>query len=255
MLTDIAGLTLALVAATLSGRPATDTRTWGYRRAEVLAAAAQAALLLAVGAFILVEGVRRLVEPPVVASGVMIVFGLVGLVGNGVSILLLARLSGPNLNAKAALLEVVNDALGAGAVLVAAVIIATTGWTRADGLASVLIGLMIVPRTLRLLRDSVDVLLESTPKDLDLAEIRTHLLAVEHVHSIHDLHASSVASDLPVLTAHVVVDDSRFHDGRLPELLDELQHCLAGHFDIEHSTFQFEPSGHLEHEHTAHPCR
>jgi cobalt-zinc-cadmium efflux system protein len=252
LLTDVAGLSLALVAAVLAGRPATDARTWGYRRAEVLAAAAQAAVLFAVGGFVLVEGVRRLLAPPEVASGVMVVFGVVGLAGNAVSILLLTRIQGGNLNTRAALLEVVNDALGAVAVLVAAVVIATTGWARADALASLLIGVMILPRTWQLLRESVDVLMEATPKGVDLAAVRAHILAVEHVHEVHDLHASAVASDLPVLTAHVVVDDSCFRDGHLPRLLDQLQQCLAGHFDVEHSTFQFEPFGHADHEHATH---
>ncbi len=252
MLTDVAGLTLALLAAVLAGRPATDARTWGYRRAEVLAAAAQAAVLLGVGGFVLVEAVRRLVEPPHVASGAMIVFGVVGLVGNAVSILLLARTAGGNLNTRAALLEVVNDALGAVAVLIAAVAIAVTGWRRADALASLAIGVMILPRTWRLLRETVDVLMEAAPKNVDLASVRSHILQVAHVHGVHDLHASVVASDLPVLTAHVVVDDSCFHDGHLPALLDQLQQCLAGHFDVEHSTFQFEPLRHAEHEHPTH---
>src|SRR6266545_3618131 len=152
-----------LVAAVLAGRPATDARTWGYRRAEVLAAAAQAAVLLAVGGFVLVEGVRRLIEPPSVASGVMIVFGVAGLLGNMVSILLLMRIQASNLNTRAALLEVVNDALGAAAVLVAAVAIAVTGWHRADAVASLLIGVMILQRTWKLLRENVEVLMEATP--------------------------------------------------------------------------------------------
>ncbi len=252
MLTDVAGLSLALVAAMLAGRPATDSRTWGYRRAEVLAAAAQAAVLLAVGGFVLVEGVRRLVTPPSVESGVMIIFGIVGLVGNSASIVLLSRIHGGNLNTRAAMLEVINDALGAVAVIVAAVIIGLTGWTRADALASLLIGALIVPRTWKLLRETVDVLMETTPKSVDLSAVREHILAVDHVHDLHDIHASSVASDLPVLTAHVVVDDSCFRDGHLPKLLDQLQQCLAGHFDVEHSTFQFEPVGHADHEHAHH---
>jgi cobalt-zinc-cadmium efflux system protein len=252
MLTDVAGLTLALVAAVLMERPATDRRTWGYRRAEILAAAAQAAVLLAVGVFVLVEGVRRLVEPPPVEAGVMLVFGVVGLLGNAVSILLLSRIQAGNLNTRAAMLEVVNDALGSVAVLVAAAVIAWTGWDRADAIASILIGLMILPRTWKLLRETVDVLLESTPRGVDLNAIRAHILEVDRVHEVHDLHVSSVATDLPVLTAHVVVDESCFHDGRLPQLLDCLQQCLAGHFDVEHSTFQFEPLGHADHEHAAH---
>jgi cobalt-zinc-cadmium efflux system protein len=252
MLTDVAGLSLALVAAVLAGRPATAARTWGYRRAEVLAAAAQAAVLLAVGGFILAEAIRRLIEPSAVASGVMIVFGVVGLVGNAVSILLLSRISGENLNTRAARLEVINDALGSVAVLVAAGIIALTGWDRADAVASLLIGALILPRTWKLLRETIDVLLEATPKDVDLDHVRAHILEVSHVHAVHDLHASLVATDLPVLTAHVVVDDSCFRDGHLPGLLDQLQQCLAGHFDVEHSTVQFEPAGHAAHEHPAH---
>jgi len=252
MLTDVAGLSLALVAATLANRPTTDARTWGYRRAEVLAAAAQAAVLLAVGTFVLIEGIKRLFQPPDVGSGAMVIFGLVGLVGNAVSILLLFRMQATNLNTRAAFLEVVNDALGSIAVLVAALIIATTGWLRADALASILIGVLILPRTWKLLRETIDVLLESTPKGVELTTVRAHLLEVAHVNGIHDLHASTVASDLPVLSAHVVVDDDCFLDGHVPQLLDELQECLAGHFDVEHSTFQFEPASHAAHEHAAH---
>jgi cobalt-zinc-cadmium efflux system protein len=156
------------------------------------------------------------------------------------------------LNTRAALLEVVNDALGSIAVLVAATVIALTGWHRADALASLLIGALILPRTWKLLRETVDVLLEATPKNVDLAHVRAHILAVPHVQAVHDLHASTVASDLPVLTAHVVADNECFRDGHLPRLLDQLQQCLAGHFDVEHSTFQFEPASHAAHEHHAH---
>jgi len=248
MLTDAAGLSLALFAAVLMQRPATDRLTWGYRRAEVLAAAAQAAVLLAVGAFILIEGVRRLLAPPEVASGAMVVFGLVGLAGNAVSIALLSRARSENLNTRAAFLEVVNDALGSLAVLVAAAVIAVTGWQRADAVASLLIGMLILPRTWQLLRQTIKVLLEATPESVDLSEVRAHLLGVAHVQAVHDLHASTVGTGLPVLTAHVVVDDACFHDGHLTQMLDQLQGCLAGHFDVEHSTFQFEAAAHADHE-------
>jgi cobalt-zinc-cadmium efflux system protein len=253
MLTDVAGLTLALIAAVLVERPATARRTWGYRRAEILAAAAQAAVLLAVGIFVVVEAIRRLITPPDVEAGAMLIFGVVGLLGNALSILLLSRIQRGNLNTRAAMLEVVNDALGSIAVLVAAAVIAWTGWTRTDAIASLAIGVMIIPRTWKLLRETTNVLMEATPRSVDLEQIRTHILGVSHVHTVHDLHASSVASDLPVLSAHVVVDESCFHDGHLPQLLDELQQCLSGHFDVEHSTFQFEPAGHADHEHGAHP--
>ena len=252
MLTDVAGLTLAFVAAVLARRPATDSKTWGYRRAEVLAAAAQAAVLLAVGGFVLVEGVKRLIEPPEVTSGVMLVFGAVGLVANIVGIAVLAGGRASSLNMRAAFLEVLNDALGSVAVIVAALVIATTGWTRADAVASLVIGALIIPRTIRLLMDAVNVLLESTPPGLDLSEVRERMAAHPHVHDVHDLHATQVATGLPVLTAHVVVDDSCFLDGHLGPMLDELQRCLDTDFDIEHSTIQFEAAGHADHEHETH---
>jgi cobalt-zinc-cadmium efflux system protein len=252
MLTDVAGLTLAWFAATLSRRPATSQRTWGYRRAEVLAAAAQAAVLLAVGGFVLVEGARRLFAPPEVASGLMIVFGVVGLVGNGVSLVVLASERHSNLNLRAAFLEVANDALGSVAVLIAAVVITVTGWHRADAIASLLIGALILPRTLRLLRESTDVLMEATPKNLDLSSVRARLLDTPHVREVHDLHISQVATGLPVLTAHVVVDDACFHDGHLPTMLDELQDRLSGDFSLAHSTIQFEAATHAAHEQPEH---
>ncbi len=252
LLTDVAGLTLAFVATVLVRRPATEARTWGYRRAEVLAAAAQAAVLLAVGIFVLAAGVRRLLDPPPVAPGLMLVFGAVGLVGNAVGLAVLSGGRGESLNMRAAFLEVLNDALGSVAVLVAAAVIATTGWLRADAVASLVVGALIVPRTLRLLRESVDVLLESTPKGLDLGEVRERILSLPHVRDVHDLHASQVATGLPVLTAHVVVDDSCFHDGHLGPMLDELQQALDTGFDVEHSTIQFEAAAHADHEHDTH---
>lgn len=253
MLTDVAGLTLALWAASLSRRPATDARTWGFRRAEVLAAAAQAAVLLAVGGFVLISAVRRLISPPEVDASLMVIFAAVGLIGNAVGVAVLAKARTHNLNMRAAFLEVLADALGSAAVIVAAVAIGVTGWLRADAVASLCIGLLIIPRTVRLLRDSVNVLLESTPSGMALGDVRAHLLRVPHVSDVHDLHASSVATGLPVLSVHAVVDDECFHDGHLMQMLDELQACLAGHFDVQHSTIQFEAASHFAHEQAAHP--
>ena len=145
-----------------------------------------------------------------------------------------------------------NDTAGSVAVLIAAGIIATTGWLQADAVASLVIATLIIPRTLKLLRESVDVLLESTPKGLDLSAVRDRILSVRHVHDVHDLHASQVATGLPVLTAHVVVDDSCFLDGHLGPMLDEVQQCLVEEFDVEHSTIQFEAAVHGAHEHETH---
>ncbi|GAA1625798.1 cation diffusion facilitator family transporter [Georgenia ruanii] len=255
MLTDSAGLLLALIAASLTLRPPTPRRTWGFRRAEVLAAAAQAAVLLAVGVYALVEGVRRLMAPPEVPADGLLVFGVIGLAANLVSIAVLAGGRSSTLNLRAAFLEVVNDALGSAAVIVSAVVIATTGWTRADAVAGMLISALIVPRTIMLLRETGSVLLESTPRGLDLDDVRAHLLELPHVREVHDLHASQIASGLPVLSAHVVVDDSCFHDGQAPGLLAALQRCVADHFPVSvaHSTFQLEPVTHRPHEGPVHP--
>ena len=254
MLTDALGLGVALTAATLVSRPANSKRTFGFARAEVLGATAQAAILLGVGIFVLVEAVQRLFQPPEIASGPLLVFGIIGLVGNVASVLVLASGRNANLNLRAAFLEVLNDALGSVAVIAAAIIIATTGFQLADVLAAILIGALILPRAFVLLKDTTAVLLESTPKGLDLDSVRDHLLEVPHVLAVHDLHVSQIATGLPILTAHVVVDDSCFYDGHAPKMLDELQECVAEHFavQIEHSTFQLELAEHADHEHPTH---
>jgi cobalt-zinc-cadmium efflux system protein len=255
MLTDAGGLGLALLAARLVARPTTSRRTFGFARAEVLSATAQAAVLLAVGLFVLVEGIQRLIHPPAIASNTLIVFGIIGLVGNVISITVLASGRDANFNLRAAFLEVVNDALGSVAVIVAAIVIGLTGWTRADAVAAIFIGVLILPRAFKLLRETIDVLLESVPRGLDLDAVRAHLLEVPHVQAVHDLHVTQVSSALPVLTAHIVVEDECFRDGHAPQMLDDLQACVAGHFEVEveHSTFQLEPATHAGHEAGAHP--
>lgn len=254
MFTDSAGLLIALIAASLALKPATLTRTWGYKRAEIIAAAGQAALLLGVGGFVIVEGIRRLFEPPEVGESAMLWFGIIGLVGNVISLVILASGRNHNFNMKAAFLEVLNDALGSVAVIAAAIIIALTGWLQADAVVSLLIGVLIIPRTLKLLRDTVNVLMESTPKGLDLANVREHILALPHVIDVHDLHASLVASGTPVLSAHVTVEDGCMTDGHSATILADLQGCVAKHFDvsIEHSTFQIEPAAHRDQESIPH---
>jgi cobalt-zinc-cadmium efflux system protein len=211
-------------------------------------------VLLAVGLFVLVEGVRRLVTPPDVPSAGLLLFGIIGLVGNLVSIAVLSGARTAGFNLRAAFLEVVNDALGSLAVIVAAVVIALTGWQRADAVAGILIGVLILPRAFVLLRDTVDVLLESAPAGLDLDAVRIHLLQQDHVLGVHDLHATQIASGLPVLTAHVTIEEECFTDGHTRQILDALQACVAEHFPVavEHSTFQLEPAAHQGHEHTVH---
>ena len=253
MLTAASGLLMALIATNLALRPPTPERTWGWRRAEVLAAGAQAAVLLGVGVYAVVEGVRRLFGPAEVAAGGLLVFGIVGLVGSIVSMLVLSSGRGANLNMRAAFLEVVNDALGSVAVIMSAVVIALTGWTRIDALAGMLIAGLIVPRAITILREAGSILLESTPAGLDLDEVRRHILEVPHVVGVHDLHASTIATGLPVLTAHVVVEDACFAEGAA-QMLGDLQACVADHCDVsvEHSTFQLEPPTYNDFEHVRH---
>lgn len=246
MLTDTAGLLMALSAANLIMRKPTTKRTWGFRRAEVLSATLQSALLLAVGIYAAVDAIQRLFDPPEVQPTGLLVFGIIGLAGNIASMLIIAGGRGHNLNMRAAFLEVVNDALGSVAVIVAAVVIALTGWMRADSVAALLISALIVPRAVALLKETTHILLESTPRGLDLNAVRTHLEGQAGVLAVHDLHASQIASNLPVLTAHVVVKDEMFDADAAGGLLRNLQQCVAAHFEvsIEHSTFQIEPESH-----------
>lgn len=255
MLTDSIGLVVALIAATLVLRPATPRRTWGWQRAEVLAAGAQATILLGVGTYALIEGVQRLIHPPDVESGGMLIVGVVGLVGNIASLLILSGGRRANLNMRAAFLEVFADALGSVAVIGSAAVIAFTGWQRADAVAGIAVACLIVPRAVVLLRETGSILLETTPPGLDLDLVRSHILQHPHVVGVHDLHASSVSTGLPTLTCHVVLDDECFTDGHSVQILTELQDCLESHHrvSVEHATFQLETHAvagrHLAHLH------
>jgi cobalt-zinc-cadmium efflux system protein len=252
MAADAAGLGLSLFAAFAAARPPTERRTFGYARAEILAAMANAVLLLAMAGFILYEAIRRLVSPADIGSSLLIVFGVIALVANAVSLLLLRQGQAESLNLRGAFLEVASDTFGAAAVIVTGVIIAATGFNRVDPIASLVVGLLILPRTWRLLRETVDVLLEASPRGMDLNEVRRHMTTLTGVRDVHELHAWTITSGLPVLSAHVVVDPEFFDDGRCFSMLDRLQDCLRGHFDVEHSTFQLEPAGHASHEHPMH---
>lgn len=252
VLTDAGGVALALGATLLAARPATSRRTFGWARAEILAAAVNGLVLTGMGLYVLGEGARRLLDPSTVEAGPMALFAVIGLVGNLVGMALLFRARQASLNLRGAFLEVAADTASSVGVLVAAGIIAWTGFTQADALVSVVIGLVILPRALRLLRAAVRVLLEATPDHLDLDDVRRHIVEIDHVRDVHDLHAYTVTSGLPVLTAHVVVDDECFRDGHAPQMLDAVQACLIGHFDVAHSTIQLEPTGHTGHEAPCH---
>ena len=236
MLTDVSGVGMALLAIWFAGRAASPSRTFGFLRIEILAAVANAMLLFGVALFVLFEAWQRLSEPPNVASGLMLGVALVGLAANGVSLALLRDAQRESLNMRGAYLEVMGDLAGSAAVIVAALVIALTGWAGADAIASALIGLLIVPRTLALLREATDILLEATPKGVDLAHVRQHIVDAPGVVDCHDLHAWTITSGVNVVSAHVVLAEEADAD----TALDVLSKCLADDFDIEHSTFQLE---------------
>lgn len=251
MFTDVAGIGLAVFAVTVAARPATSERTFGYYRVEILAAVVNAVLLFGVAVIILLEAWARWQDPPAVRAGLMLVFAAIGLAANVVGLVVLRHGAQESLNVKGAYLEVLGDTLGSIAVIGAALVIAWTGWLRADVVASVLVALMILPRTWTLLREAVDILLEATPKGIDLEQIRTHITQVPGVVDAHDLHAWTITSGMPVLSVHVVVAEPALADGG-GRVLDQLGECLHEHFDIAHCTFQLEARGHIDHEHAPH---
>jgi cobalt-zinc-cadmium efflux system protein len=252
MAADAAGVGLSLLAAWFASRPATARRTFGYTRAEILAAMANSLLLLAMAGVIFTEAIRRLMSPPAVSSGLLIAFGSAALVANACSLLLLRRGQADSLNVRSAFLEVAADTLGAAAVIVTGIIIAATGLTVADPIASLVVGVLILPRTWRLLKEAVDILLEASPKGIDLDEIRQHMTELAGIREVHELHVWTITSGLPVFSAHVVVDPEIIERGQSAIMLDKLQACLRGHFDVQHSTFQLEPAGHADHEQPMH---
>ena len=248
MATDALGLGMALIAIHFANRPPSENRTFGLARAEILAALANCLLLLGVGGYVLYEAVQRFFTPAPTEGGLMIWFGVFGLVANMISLTLLMRGQKDSLNVRGAFLEVAADALGSVAVILSALVILATGWTAADPIASLVIALMIVPRTWKLLRETLDVLLEAAPKGVDMGRVRAHILATDGVEDVHDLHAWTITSGMPVLSAHVVVSSEVLNAIGHEKMLHELQNCLGAHFDVEHCTFQLEPGGHAAHE-------
>ena len=224
MLTDMSVLAASTITAILMRRKPSNTRTWGWARLEVLTAAAGAVVLLVVGIYALMEAGMRLFggsKAEIDDIGLLLFVGILGLAANIISIFILASQREDNMNMKAAFLEVMNDAV-AGAV----------------------IALMMIPRAIKLLHNAVKVLLEETPDGLDLDKVREHLEDVPHVLAVHDLHASTVSTGMPILMAHVVVDkDLTMEDAAT--ILTQLQDCLREHFPVSvpHTTFQLEPEG------------
>ena len=248
MLSDVGAIGGALWAMALAARPPSGKWTYGWKRAEILSAAANGITLLVVAGIVTVEAIERLIHPPAVDGGPVIAVAAAGIVVNVAAAWVLARANRSSLNVEGAFRHVLTDLYGFIGTVIAGIIIVTTGFTRADAIASLLVVALMGKAAWELLRDSGRVLLGAAPEDMDLAEVRAHLSGVAHVLGVHDLHAWTVTSGLPALSAHIVIEDPCFHDGHAPRLLDQLQACLAGHFDVEHSTFQLEAAAHAGHE-------
>jgi len=248
MLADIGAVSGSLWAIRLAARPPAGAWTFGWRRAEILSAALNGITLLVVAGILTVQAVMRLVHPVPVDAAPVLGVALAGIAVNVLATRLLARASRSSLNMAGAFQHILTDLYGFLGTAAAAVVILTTGYTRADSIAALLIVVLMVKAAWSLLRASGRILLEAAPEDIDLDDVRSHLLATGHVRDVHDLHAWTVTSSLPALSAHVIVDDSCFTDGHAPQLLDQLQACLAGHFDVEHSTLQLEAAAHADHE-------
>ena len=247
--TDVAAIVLALGASYVATRPAGPRSTFGWHRAEILAALLNAAVLLVVCGYLLWAGVARLLDPSPVEAVPMVVFGAVAAMASGFSLLVLQRSTTGSLNLRGAATEVLADLVGSVLAVLAGVVIWATGFERADSLASLVIALMILPRSAWLLRDAAVVLLEIAPRDLDLAALERRLCSMPGVVDVHDVHAWTITSGIPSFSAHVRVTDEALAEEGVGRILDRLSHCAAAEFGIDHATFQVEPVGHQEHEH------
>jgi cobalt-zinc-cadmium efflux system protein len=237
MLTDVAAIALALFALWFAQRPATPEKTYGYLRLEILAALVNGAALIVIALGIFYGAYRRLAEPEPVESGLMLAVAAVGLLVNVAAAWILHRSAGHSLNVRGAYLHVLGDLLGSVGAIVAALVILTTGWVLADPLISVVIGMLILVSSWKLVRESVDVLLEAVPRHIDLAEVRRAIEEIPGVEEVHDLHVWTVTSGFFAMSGHAVVRDP----AQYQRVLSEIHDCMHDRFGIRHVTVQLEP--------------
>ncbi len=239
MLSDNLSLGIALLAAWLAGRPATPEKSFGYKRAEILAALANGVTLVAISIWIFVEAYSRLREPPEILGGWMLAIAAIGLLVNAAGALILSRAASESLNVQGALRHVVADVLGSVGVMVAALVIILTGWRYADPLVSVAIGALILASSWSLLRESTNILLEATPRGIDAEEVGRRMAGAEGVVEVHDLHIWTITSGFPALSAHVLVGQGEDCHARRRYLED----LLAREYAISHTTLQVDHVG------------
>jgi cobalt-zinc-cadmium efflux system protein len=236
MLSDAAALALALLAMWMAGRQSGERHTYGYYRAEILAAALNAGTLVAVAVYIFVEAARRIGEPPEVQGALMMTIAVGGLLVNLLGLRILTASQQESLNVRGAWLHVLTDAMGSAGAIVAGGLIWALGWNWVDPAASILIGILVLYSAWKLLRESVDVLMEAAPPHIDLASVSSTITAVPGVEGVHDLHVWTITSGLLSLSAHVTVTEERFDQATIAEVRDRLHH----EFDIDHATIQLE---------------
>jgi cobalt-zinc-cadmium efflux system protein len=237
VLTDVAAIALALFASWLATRPSGPQRTFGFRRTEILAALVNGMTLVAVSVFIFIEAVMRLHDPPQVAGGGVLIVGALALAGNAFATWILMRGDRSNINLEGVLRHSAADALGSIGVIVAGLIVITTGWDQADPLVSIAIGVLILLGSWRLLREPFDVLMESAPEGIDVQEVGRAMCGVDGVREVHDLHVWTVTSGFPALAAHIRSDPRDSAD----EVRERVESVLHERFGLEHTTLQVVP--------------
>src|SRR5687768_1399224 len=233
MLTDVGALALSLLSSWIAQRPADHTKTYGYLRWEILAALVNGAALFGIAALVVVEAIQRIQEPQPIRTGLFLAVASAGLLVNLVSLAVLHSHRAGSLNVRGAYLHVMGDALGSVGALAAAAVIALTGWTQADPIASILLSILILVGAARLLRDSTDILLESVPRHVSMAEVQRRMLAVPGVEAVHDLHVWTVTSGMVAMSGHAVVPDLEAHPGVLDGIRAEMARMGIGHVTIQ----------------------
>ena len=238
MLVDALALGLSLIALNLARKPATTKRTYGLHRAEILAALANGVTLTLIAAFIFYEAYQRFRSPPVVRTTVMLVVAVIGLVANLIAMQLLHRARHNNLNVRAAFLHVFGDTISSVGVIVGGIIIAVTGWEIVDPIIAILIGIIILLGAVNLVKESVDILLETVPKDIPLDKVTEAIKGVKGVVELHDVHIWTITSGIYALSTHILIQDQML--SRTGEIIATINRELEQKFNITHTTFQLE---------------
>ncbi len=238
MLTDILALGLSIVAMRFAQRPPTASKTLGFYRLEILAAFFNGMLLFFISFYIFYEAYHRLVHPEEIKGLVMLVVAAIGLLANGVGIVILKKSALRNLNVRSAFFHIVGDTISSGGVIVGGLVILYTGWNLVDSLIGIFIGMLILAGAYRLVRESIDIFLEATPKDINMAKMLDDLRKIEGVKEIHHLHLWTITSGIYAMSAHVLIEDLLV--STCAQILEEIERLLQGKYGMEHTTIQFE---------------